>query len=329
MKIYQLAVAAVSIAFAGPAAAEWVPAKPLEFVVGAGPGGGTDQFARTVQSAIQKHNLLEVDVVVTNKPGGAGAETFLYGVTSGGDPHKLLFGNNNAWLLPMKAKVGYKMEDLTPVASMAADEFILWVKADSPHKTVQDLVTAAKTASSNLRFGGTQSKDGDEILTRLIADEIGAKLTYVPFKSGSEAAVQLAGGHIDANTNNPAENIGQWEGGAVRPLCVFSSRRMSLTDKVTDSQGFADIPTCTEAGLPITDYQLPRTIFTAGELTEEQRSFYVDLLRKVSETPEWKNYIVKTGQTDKFLVGEDFHKLIESDESASRKIFEKEGWIVK
>lgn len=328
MRVRNFAIAIMATVLAGPAVAQWAPTKPLEFVVGAGPGGGTDQFARTVQTAIQKHHLLDVDVIVTNKPGGAGAETFMYGITSGNDPHKLLYGNNNAWLLPMKAKVGYKMSDLTPIASMAADEFILWVKADAPYKNVHDLIEAAKTASPKLKLGGTQSKDGDEILTRLIAERSGADFTYIPFKSGSEAAVQLAGGHIDANTNNPSENVGQWKGGTVRPLCVFSSKRMSTTEKVTETQGFSDIPTCTEEGLAIADYQLPRTIFAAGKLTDDQLAFYVDLLREVGETPEWKDYVAKTGQTDGFLAGSDFQKLIERNEGDSRQIFEKEGWMV-
>ncbi len=89
----------------------------------------------------------------------------------------------------------------------------------------------------------------------------GAKFIYVPFKSGGEAAVQLAGGHIDANLNNPNENIGQWKASMIRPLCIFSTERMAPGPKVTKDMGWSDIPTCKESGIPIDHYQMPRTIW--------------------------------------------------------------------
>lgn len=306
--------------------AEWKPQKPIELIVSAGPGGGTDQFARTVQSIIQKYELAEVPIIVTNKGGGAGAETFLAGKAAGNDPHKLMFGNNNAWLLPMKAKVAYTMDDLTPVAAMAGDEFILWVSKDSPYKTVGELLAAAK--EKPLKMGGTQSKDGDHILTVMINEASGSQFTYVPFKSGNEAAVQLAGGHLDANTNNPSENLGQWKSGAVRALCVFASRPIPDERKIAGDMALSDIPTCASQGLPIEGYILPRTIFAAGKLTDEQQAFYTDLLGKVRETEEWKTFLENTAQVDLFATGEKLDTLIKADADAANRIFERENWRV-
>ena len=76
-------------------------------------------------------------------------------------------------------------------------------------------------------MGGAQSKDTDEVLTRMIEKAAQVKFTYIPFKSGAEAAVQLAGGHIDSHVNNPSESIGQWRGGTQRPLCAFSPKRLA------------------------------------------------------------------------------------------------------
>jgi len=328
MKPTTIVLSIAMLAVAAPAMADWQPDKPLEFVVGAGPGGGTDQFGRALQLIIEKYKLVDVPVVVSNKPGGAGAETFVYGKMSGGDPHKLLFGNNNAWLLPLKAKVGYAMDELTPIAAMAGDEFILWVKGDAPYDTPAELIEASKT-SGPFTMGGTQSKDGDQILTEMIMEKSGAKFTYVPFKSGSEAAAQLAGGHIVANTNNPSENVGQWKAGAVKPLCVFDSSRMTDTTKVTETMAWSDIPTCAESGLDIVDYLLPRTIFVAGKLTADQLGFYEKLLTEAREKPEWQDYIARTGQTDVFLTGTDFQGLIERDADTSRVLFERKGWLVE
>ena len=110
---------------------------------------------------------------------------------------------------------------------MALDEFILWVNGKSEYKTAKAYVDAAKAKPDTFKMGGSQSKDTDQTLTSQISAATGAKFLYVPYKSGGEAAVQLAGGHIDSNTNNPSESIGQWKGGLVTPLCVFSPKRLA------------------------------------------------------------------------------------------------------
>ena len=97
------------------------------------------------------------------------------------------------------------------------------MKQDAPYKTAGDFLKAA--ASGDFKMGGAQSKDTDEVLTRLIEKAANVKFTYIPFKSGAEAAVQLAGGHIDSHVNNPSESLGQWRGGTQRPLCAFSPKR--------------------------------------------------------------------------------------------------------
>src|SRR5262249_5890926 len=90
------------------AGAEWRPSKPIEFVATAGPGGGTDNLARTVQSIIVKYKLTDQPVVVVNKGGGSGAEGYTYAKASAGDPYKVIFGTSNAWQQPMVSKVAFK-----------------------------------------------------------------------------------------------------------------------------------------------------------------------------------------------------------------------------
>jgi tripartite-type tricarboxylate transporter receptor subunit TctC len=127
------AVAALSMSVAPAIAQEWKPSKPVEFVGAAGPGGGTDIFARAVQLAIQNHKLIDQPILVSNKGGGSGAETYVYVKGAAGDPHKLAFGTSNLYTLPMVAKVAFKHTDFVPVAGMVFDEFILWTKGDSPY----------------------------------------------------------------------------------------------------------------------------------------------------------------------------------------------------
>lgn len=322
------AVAALAALGFGQAQAAWKPSKPVEFVVTSGAGGGTDQFARTVQSIITKYNLIDQPIVVVNKGGGSGAEGFVYGKTAAGEPHKVIFATNNEWLLPLVAKLAFKPSDLTPVATMAVDEFLLWVNAQSPHKDAKSFIAAAKAKPNEIKMGGSQSKDTDHILTKQIERVAQVKFTYVPFKSGGEAAVQLAGGHVDANTNNPAENIGQWKAGAVTPLCVFSTQRMAAGPKVAGGKGWSDIPTCKDEGIAFEQYQMPRTVFLPSGAPADAVAYYTDILKQVREKPEWAEYIERTSQSNRFLAGEEFKQFIAKDEAQGRAVIEAEGWLV-
>jgi tripartite-type tricarboxylate transporter receptor subunit TctC len=267
--------------------------------------------------------------VVLNKGGGSGAEGFVYVKSATGDPHKLVFGTNNEWMLPLVAKVGWKYDELNPVAAMAFDEFLLWVRPNAPWKTASDYIADAKKRPGDMRMGGSQSKDTDEILTRMVEKAAGIKLMYVPFKSGGEAAVQLAGGHIDSNTNNPAENVGQWKGGQATPVCVFSKTRLPAGPKVTATMGWSDIPTCKEQGVPIDEYKMPRDVFLPPGVPEGAVAYYAQVFKKVSETPEWAEYIAKTSQSSHYMAGAEFKAFIKADEERGRKIFEEQGWLVK
>ena len=319
----------LAICVSRAADAAWQPVKPIEVVATAGPGGGTDNFARAVQSIITKHKLVEQPIVVTNKGGGIGAEGYTYTKAMAGDPYKVVFGTSNAWTQPMVSKVADNYTDLTPIAAMVQDEFLLWVKQDAPYQNATDFLKAvAAKPAGEFKMGGAQSKDTDETLTRMIDKAGSVKFTYIPFKSGAEAAVQLAGGHIDSHVNNPSESIGHWKGSTQRPLCAFSPQRLPDGPKVTATQNWHDIPTCVESGLNIPQFQQPRTVWLPGKVTPEQAAFYVDLMQKVQSTPEWKEYIERTSQTDTFLTGDAFSKFIKEDIERTRKIAADEGWLV-
>lgn len=317
-----------SAIYATAASAAWVPEKPVEFIVTAGAGGGTDTFARTIQSVIVKYKLMSTPVVVVNKGGGSGGEGFVYGSAAAGDAHRLTFATNNEYLLPQVTKIGFTAESFAPVAAMALDEFLIWVNAESPYKDVKGFIEASKK-SDGLRMGGSQSKDVDQTLTSIISDVTGAKFTYIPFKSGSEAAVQLAGNHIDANVNNPSENIGQWKASMVRPLCIFSTERMAAAAKVTKDMAWSDVPTCKEQGLPVSVYQLPRTVWLPAGVSAEAVAYYTGVLKKVRETPEWKAYIERTSQTDTFLTGDALRAYVKQDSERAAEVFKREKWNVQ
>jgi tripartite-type tricarboxylate transporter receptor subunit TctC len=310
-------------------AADWKPVKPVEFVVPSGAGGGTDQFARLVQSIIVKHKLMDQSIVVSNKSGGAGAEGFLDVSLAKGDPHKVVFGTNNAYLLPFVLKVPYTYDQLTPIAMMALDEFLIWVPADAPFDNPKSYLDAVKADPAKYIMGGSQSKDTDQTLNELINKTYGVKLAYIPFKSGAEAATQLAGKHVSSNVNNPNENISQWRAGQVKPLCVFSKERMQYKEKVTATQSWGDIQTCRESGLPIDEYQMPRVVYISAAAKPEHVAFYAALLKKVSESPEWKAFLTNNALNGTFATGNDAKAYIAKDTERAKVIFKDAGWLIK
>ena len=322
------ALATLASAAALPAFA-WEPTKPVEFVVPAGTGGGADQMARLIQGIVVKHKLMKESMVVVNKSGGAGAEGFLSIKDAKGDPHKLVVTLSNLFTTPMATGVPFNWRDMTPVSMMALDQFVLWVNAETPYKTASEYLAAVKAAGPlKFKMGGTGSKQEDQILTVGMEKATGTKFIYVPYKGGGEVAVQLVGKHVDSTVNNPIEAVAQWRAGSLRALCVFDDKRMPYPAKVTDKQSWQDIPTCHEAGVP-TDYLMLRGIFMPPGATADQVTFYVDLLKKVRETPDWKDYIEKGAFNTTTMAGAEFVKWLEGAENMHKKLMVEAGFMAK
>ncbi len=319
----------LAAATAAVSAQGFQPSKPVEFVVTAGAGGGTDIFARAVQAAIQKNNLMAQPIIVSIKGGASGAEGYTYTKGLEGDAHKLVFGTHNLYVLPLAAKVPFSHNDLTPLAAMVFDEFMVWVKADSPIKDGKSYIEAVKAKAGQWKMAGAQSKDSDELVTKLLEKEIGSKLLYVPFKSGAEADVQLSGGHVDGHVNNPSESIGNWKAGKVRPICVFNKERLAAGAKVTETQAWSDVPTCKSEGFKLEQFQQPRMMSLPGKVPAEAVAYWQQLLKKVFETAEWKDYVTRTAQSSRLLVGGDLKKFIDEDYERFKGVFAEQGWLVK
>jgi tripartite-type tricarboxylate transporter receptor subunit TctC len=320
------AAALLTLTAAAPVFA-WEPTKPVEFVIPAGTGGGADQMARLIQGVVQKHSLMKEPLIVVNKSGGAGAEGFLAVKEAKGDPHKIIITLSNLFTTPMATGVPFNWKDLTPVAMLALDQFVLWTNADQPYKSATEYIAAAKAAGPNkFKMAGTGSKQEDQIITVALEKATGTKFIYVPFKGGGDVAVQLVGGHVQSTVNNPAEAVSQWRAGKLRAQCVFDSERIPFKEKVTETQSWNDIPTCKEAGLPI-DYVMLRGIFMPGGVTAEQTAFYVDLLTKVRATQEWKDYMERGAFNTTFMKGEEFKKWVQAAEENHRALMTEAGFL--
>jgi tripartite-type tricarboxylate transporter receptor subunit TctC len=322
----------VTVALAGAAltsaAFAWEPTKPVEIVVAAGAGGASDQMARMMQAAVQKNKLMKQPMVVTLKGGASGAEALMYMKSSAGDPNRVLIAYSLIYMLPLSAKIPFDWRELTPVSVIALDQFVLWDNTKLPYKTVKEFIEAAKKANPPFKMGGTGSKREDQVLTVFLEKKTGAKFLYLPYKSGGEAATQLVGDHTQSNVNNPSENLEVWRAGQVRPLCVFDKERIGYKNKVTETMSWHDIPTCKEEGVDV-QYLMLRAMFLPGKVSREQTAFYVDLFRKLSQTPEYKEYMEKQALKPVFLAGKDMQKFLEQDEALNKNLMTEAGFVAK
>jgi putative tricarboxylic transport membrane protein len=322
-----LIAAALGFAVCGsPALAQWEPQRPVEIIVPAGTGGGADQMARAIQGIIAKHNLMKQPVVVINKAGGAGGEGFLDVKGSNGNPHKLIITLSNLFTTPLATDIPFSWKDLTPVAMLALDEFVLWVNAEKPYKNVKEFLAAAK--AGGFKIAGTGSRQEDQIITVAIEKAAGVKFTYIPFRGGGEVAVQLVGNHADATVNNPIEAVAHWRGGKLRPLCVFDGKALPYNDKVAGDSAWSSVPTCKSQGLDV-EYLMLRGFFMPAGVTPDQVKYYVDVFRKVRETPEWKDLMNSGAFNQTFMIGKEYADWVGKEHERHLGLMKEAGFLAK
>jgi putative tricarboxylic transport membrane protein len=319
---------ALGVAQISTVQAAWEPTRPVEFIIPAGTGGGADQMARTIQGIVSKHNLMKQPMVVINKSGGAGGEGFLDVKNSRNNPHKIIITLSNLFTTPLATGIPFNWKDLTPVAMLALDEFILWVNASKPYKTAKEYVDAAKAADGKYKMAGTGSKQEDQIITEAIQKQTGAKFIYIPERGGGAVAVQLVGNHVDSTVNNPIEAVAQWRGGLLRPLCVFDSKRLDYNDKIAGDASWNSIATCKEQGLDI-EYLMLRGIFMSPGANQDQVNYYIDLFKKVRETPEWKKLMSDGAFNQSFMTGADYTKWVANEEKRHQELMSAAGFLAK
>ncbi|HYC66402.1 MAG TPA: tripartite tricarboxylate transporter substrate-binding protein [Reyranellaceae bacterium] len=325
LRAFGIALLAAAGLCATPALA-WDPTRNVEFIVPAGTGGGADQMARMIQGIVAKHGLMKQTMVVINKAGGAGGEGFLDIKSSRNNPHKLVITLSNLFTTPLATGIPVSWKDMTPVAMLALDEFVLWVNADSPIQDVKGYMAAVKAANGGFKMGGTGSKQEDQIITVALEKAIGAKFTYVPYKGGGEVAVQLVGKHVDSTVNNPIEAVAQWRAGKLRPLCVFDGKSLAYNDKVAGDKSWADIPTCKSQGLDI-EYLMLRGVFMPAGVSKDVVNYYVELFKKVRATPEWAQLMKDGAFNQTFMAGGDYAKWVENEEKRHRDLMKEAGFL--
>src|SRR5688500_4376771 len=280
------------------------PSKTVEVVVPYAPGGGTDNLMRTITGIIDENKWSPQHLNVVNRAGGSGAIGFNYLINKKGDAHVIA----GATPMIVSGKIegrlpGNHRDAMTVLMIVAIDELMLSVRNESPFKTIEDFVKAAKAKPGSLTIGGTATLTEDHIFTYLFEKAAGISVKYVPFNSGGEVTTALMGGHIDAAVENPNEIVAQTEAGKARNLAVASRERL---------KDAPDVPTFAEKGYKFYWEQM-RGVVGPANMPPEAVKYWQDTLKKVVATEKWqKEYIKRNLLTPTDWTGEQALKYLDS-----------------
>ncbi len=279
------------------------PARTVEVVVPYAPGGGTDNLMRMITGIIDENKWSPVPMNVNNRAGGSGAVGFTYLINKKGDSHVIA----GATPMIVSGKIegrlsGNHRDAMTILMIVAIDELMLSVRSESPFKTIDDFVNAARAKPGQLTVGGTATNTEDHIFTYLFEQAAKIKVKYVPFNSGGEVTAALMGGHIDAAVENPNEIVAQIEAGKARNLAVAARKRLADAP---------DVPTFAEKGYEFYWEQM-RGVIGPANMAPEAVAWWQDTLRKVIATKKWQEqYIKRNLLTPTAWTGEEANKYLD------------------
>ena len=303
VRSFLVAVIGTGAALVGAVQAQPFPSKPIEFNVHTSPGGGTDVFARAVSNLLGREKIFSQPLVVSNRPGGSGGVAFNYVKGKRGDPHVVLTMATGSFLAAVNRKeLELGLEHFTPLASLALDPQAIAVSADSKFKTVRELIEAGRKEPNTLTASIASATGTARLLLYLIERETGAKFRYVSFKSGSEATTAVAGGHVIFTPENLSEMLGLVETKKLRVIAVTGDKRLAAVP---------DVPTMKELGYNISVGTGRGFVMPAG-VPKEAAVAMEAALKRVHDSPAWKEFAARNNYEDMWLGSAEFGKLLMS-----------------
>jgi putative tricarboxylic transport membrane protein len=294
------------------------PDKPLEFVVQVAAGAASDIFVRQIAKMILDQKFVSVPIRINNQAGGGGAIASNYLKGRKGSPYYLLHAAGafiDAPLLDPNVP-GYK--DVTPIALIMIDSTSAVVRADSPYKTIKDLVDAAKKGKpGNINWGVTGIGASNHMIGLKLEEVSGARFTFVPFTGTNEVTSALMGGHIQVGSLQPNIAMPLVEAGRVRILAVANEKRVSCAPNA---------PTFREQGFDVVVYN-PRGFAAPAGISANAEGSLSGIFEKLSQSSQWKEYVTTTGTESVFLPSDKFKKFLEEETAFRDKMFRKVGLI--
>jgi putative tricarboxylic transport membrane protein len=266
----------------------WRPERAVEFVVPTKPGGSIDATMRLLQRIVQNNRILDVPVVVANKPGGGGALALSYLDQHVGDAHYVMISTMSLMTNHILGRSKVTYSDYTPLAILFSEYMTLVVRPDSPLKTGRDLQQRLKANPGSLSIAvGTAIGATNHLNVALLANAMGIdakQLKTVVFQANADAQTAVMGGHVDVSSLSVAAALRAAEGGRLRILGITAEKR--------GEGALAEIPTWKEQGYDVV-FSNTRLLVGPKGLTQAQTAHWDNVLERVAQSDEWKSDVQK------------------------------------
>ena len=291
----------------------------LKMMIPANPGGGWDTTGRALGKAMQDAGAAS-SVSYDNKGGAAGAIGLAQFVNaSKGDPNALMVMGAVmlGGIITGKPPVG--LDKVTPLARLTSEYNVFVLPANSPFKTMKDVIEQLKKDPGSVKWGGGSRGSTEHIAAAMIAREVGvdpAKINYVAFRGGGEATAAILGGNVTIGGSGYSEFAEYIAAGKMRAVGVTSSARLKGVN----------VPTLKEQGINV-DIGNWRGVYGAPGITAEQRKALIDALSNTFKHKAWQDAMEKNGWTPAWLAGDEFSNFVDSEFASLRATMAKSGMI--
>ena len=312
-----LLAVAYPVLSAGLAAAQFKPAKPIEFVTHTGPGGGGDVLARAIAVAMEKEKLMPVRMQVVNKTGGGGATAMAYLAEKKGETHTIAVYTGLWFTNPlMREEARITMKDLTPLVRLVLEPAMLVVKNDAPYRTLKDFIDAAKQRPGQLKQSAGSIGARDWVVRQLLMKNTGANWAYISFPGGGERIAALLGGHVNIMLIEPQEAGEHIRAGNLRVLAQVSDKRLAA---------FPDVPTIRESGFDVPNVPQVRGLIAPPGIPAEAVAYWDNLFEKFVKTASWKKYLEDNLFEEGFQRSAELNPFIDQYSEMTRGILREGG----
>ena len=312
----RLVWAALALALVAPAAAQdRYPSERLNWTIAFGPGGGNDIMSRTIIDIIEKYKLYPQRIVAENRAGGSGAAGWGHLFNQKGNPYHISSTSGSFITTPLQANTPWQPHSFTPVALLASDDLIIVVNGKSSIRTFKEFVERAKGKPPAI--GGMGAVNVDFIVPTLLSQKAGFKFEYVAFNKQGELTTAVLSSALDAMMVNPGEVLGLLQSGDLRAL-AYSGKRTP--------KALGNLPTFAEAGYDI-GISMPRGLVLPPDVPKEAQQWWIETVKKIVATPEWKAYVDKQLLTENVVYGEEFRTFLKKTQDTFAAILRKSGAV--
>lgn len=297
-----------------------------ECIAPANPGGGWDFTCRTVGRLLQELKIIDRPMQVTNMPGAVGAVAYAHVAENRSKDDNLIVASSSVGMTQIaQNKYPGDADKMRWLGMLGADAGVVLVKADSPYKTLGDLMNALKADANAAVTGGSSSAGGyDHLRLLLVARAAGIdsanlrKIRWVQFEGGTDAVTQMLGGHLAVVSTDLGEIAGFVEAGQVRVLATMTAERLEAP--------FDKLPTAREQGYDVVGLNW-RGFYTGGDVSDAGYNGMVEGLKRLYDSDEWKEAARKSGLQPSWVGGKEFEDFVRSSIADLRSLSKDIGVI--